>query len=57
VGDSVPPTAVSVFSPTSGAGYLEGQLRLNDLAFTLGVRYDQFSAGSTLASVSRGSQR
>ena len=57
VGDSVPPTAVSVFSPTSAAGYLEGQLRLNDLAFTLGVRYDQFSAGSTLASVSRGSQR
>jgi hypothetical protein len=57
VGDSVPPTAVSVFSPTSGAGYLEGQLRLNDLAFTVGVRYDQFSAGSTLASVSRGSQR
>jgi hypothetical protein len=57
VGDSVPPTALSVFSPTSAAGYVEGQLRLTDLAFTLGLRYDQFSAGSALASESRGSQR
>jgi hypothetical protein len=57
VGDSVPETAISAFSPTSAAGYLEGQLRLTDLAFTLGLRYDQFSAGSALASESRGSQR
>ena len=57
VGDSVPPTALSTFSPTSAAGYLEAQLRLTDLAFTGGLRYDQFSAGSALAAESRGSQR
>ena len=57
VGDSVPPVALSNFSPTSAAGYLEAQLRLADLAFTGGVRYDQFSAGSGLPQESRGSQR
>ncbi|MBA3444685.1 MAG: TonB-dependent receptor [Gemmatimonadales bacterium] len=57
VGDSVPPVALSNFSPASAAGYLEAQLRLADLAFTGGLRYDQFSAGSDLASESRGSQR
>jgi hypothetical protein len=57
VGDSVPPPAVSSFSPTSAAGYLETQIRLADLAFTAGLRYDQFSAGSELAAESRGSQR
>ena len=36
VGDSVPPAAVSGFSPASAAGYVEGQLRLDDLAFTGG---------------------
>ncbi|MGH7509158.1 MAG: TonB-dependent receptor [Gemmatimonadales bacterium] len=57
VGDSVPPAAVSAFSPTSAAGYLEAQFRLSDLGLTAGLRYDQFSAGSELASESRGSQR
>jgi hypothetical protein len=57
VGDSVPPTAVSDFTPTSAAGYLEGQIRLTDLAFTVGLRYDQFNAGSSLPGESRGSQR
>ena len=57
VGDSVPPAAVSNFSPRSAAGYLEAQLRLADLAFTAGLRYDQFKAGSQLASEARGSQR
>ncbi|HZN98337.1 MAG TPA: TonB-dependent receptor, partial [Gemmatimonadales bacterium] len=56
-GDSVPPTAISNFSPSSAAGYLEAQVRITDLAFTAGVRYDQFSAGSELAAESRGSQR
>jgi carboxypeptidase family protein len=56
-GDSVPPSALSSFSPHSAAGYLEAQLRLKDLAFTGGIRYDQFSAGSQLASESRGAQR
>jgi Carboxypeptidase regulatory-like domain len=57
LGDSVPPTATSSFSPTSAAGYFEAQLRLADLAFTGGLRYDQFSAGSGLASESRGARR
>jgi Carboxypeptidase regulatory-like domain len=57
LGDSVPPTSVSAFSPTSAAGYVEAQVRLTDLAFTGGIRYDQFNAGSDLASVSRGAQR
>ncbi len=57
VGDSVPPTAVSTFSPASAAGYIEAQLRLADLAFTGGIRYDQFNAGSELSVESRGSQR
>jgi hypothetical protein len=57
VGDSVPETALSAFSPSSAAAYLEGQLRLADLAFTVGLRYDQFNAGSALAEESRGSQR
>jgi outer membrane receptor protein involved in Fe transport len=49
--------AVSSFSPRSAAGYFEAQLRLEDLAFTGGLRYDQFNAGSELASEARGSQR
>jgi hypothetical protein len=57
VGDSVPPAAISNFSPTSAAGYLEAQVRVTDLAFTAGVRYDQFNAGSELATESRGSRR
>lgn len=57
VGDSVPPVAASSFSPATAAGYVEAQLRLADLGFTGGLRYDQFNAGSELASESRGSQR
>jgi hypothetical protein len=57
VGDSVPSVALSNFSPSTAAAYLEAQLRLADLAFTGGVRYDQFSAGTELATESRGSQQ
>jgi hypothetical protein len=57
VGGSVPPPAVSSFSPASAAGYVEAQIRLADLAFTGGLRYDQFNAGSQLAAESRGSRR
>jgi outer membrane receptor protein involved in Fe transport len=57
VGDTVPPATFSNFSPRSAAGYLEAQLRLDDLAFTGGLRYDQFNAGSQLVRESRGSQR
>jgi carboxypeptidase family protein len=47
----------SAFSPASAAAYLEAQVRITDLAFTWGLRYDQFNAGSALASESRGSRR
>jgi hypothetical protein len=56
VGDSVPPTVIADFSPSGAAGYVETQIRLTDLAVTGGVRYDGFSPGSDLPSVSRGSQ-
>jgi hypothetical protein len=56
-GDSVPPTAISAFSPTSAAAYVEAQVRITDLAFTWGLRYDEFNAGSALAAESRGSRR
>src|SRR5205823_13998086 len=45
VGDSVPPAAASTFSPTSAAGYVEGQLHGEDFVLSLGVRYDQFDPG------------
>jgi carboxypeptidase family protein len=57
LGDSVPPTAISSFSPTSVAAYFEAQVRITDLAFTWGLRYDQFNAGSELAAEARGSRR
>jgi hypothetical protein len=56
-GDSVPPVAISNFSPTSVAGYVEAQIRLADLALTAGLRYDQFSPGTTSAVESRGARR
>ncbi|HTT68405.1 MAG TPA: TonB-dependent receptor [Gemmatimonadales bacterium] len=47
VGDSVPPAAAAAFSPTSGAGYAEAQLRMQDLALTVGARYDAFDPHTT----------
>jgi len=38
----VPPPATSDFQPVSAAAYAETQLRVEDLAFTIGLRYDQF---------------
>lgn len=41
--DSVVPGATaSDFRPVSAAAYAETQLRVEDLAFTIGLRYDQF---------------
>jgi TonB dependent receptor/Carboxypeptidase regulatory-like domain len=57
LGDSVPPTTIASFSPTSVAAYVEAQVRITDLAFTGGLRYDQFSAGSALSTEFRGSRR
>ncbi|HUR95402.1 MAG TPA: TonB-dependent receptor [Gemmatimonadales bacterium] len=57
VGDSVPPAAISTFSPRSMAGYIEAQTRVADIAVTAGVRYDQFDARTESAAESRGAQR
>jgi outer membrane receptor protein involved in Fe transport len=57
VGGDVPPPAASAFSPRSAAGYVEGQARLEDLAVTAGLRYDQFDAASDLPGEARGSRR
>jgi outer membrane receptor protein involved in Fe transport len=56
-GDTVPPPAVSAFSPRSVAGYVEAQTRVADIAVTLGMRYDQFNAHSANPGESRGAQR
>ena len=55
-GDTVPAPARSAFSPSSAAGYLEGQLRVEDVAVTGGLRYDRFNAGSDLPGEARGAQ-
>ena len=39
--DTVPPPAVSAFSPRSAAGYVEAQTRVADLGITAGLRYDR----------------
>jgi len=49
VGDSVPPATASDFTPTSAAAYAEGQFRSQDLALTVGVRYDRFDPHASLA--------
>jgi TonB dependent receptor/Carboxypeptidase regulatory-like domain len=56
-GGAVPEVARSTFSPRAAAAYAEGQLRIDDIAITGGLRYDQFDAGSDLASEARGAQR
>jgi hypothetical protein len=56
-GDTVPPPAVSAFSPRSAAGYVEAQTRVADIAVTAGLRYDQFDARTETATVARGAQR
>jgi len=52
-----PPAAISAFSPRSAAAYLEGQARIEDIAVTGGVRYDQFDPGSSLPGEARGAER
>jgi hypothetical protein len=57
VGDSVPPATASDFSPTSAAGYVEGQAHGEDFVITLGLRYDQFNPGANLAGSRLGARR
>jgi hypothetical protein len=47
VGDTVPPATSADFSPRSAAAYAETQLRFEDLALTLGLRYDRFDPRTT----------
>jgi outer membrane receptor protein involved in Fe transport len=49
VGDSVPPPAAADFTPLTAAAYGETQFRLQDLALTLGLRYDRFDPRTTFA--------
>ncbi|HTR20446.1 MAG TPA: TonB-dependent receptor [Gemmatimonadales bacterium] len=42
----VPPPTASNFTPVTAAAYAETQLRFSDLAFTVGLRYDQFAPGA-----------
>lgn len=42
----VPPPVASDFTPVTAAAYAETQLRVSDLAFTVGLRYDQFTPGA-----------
>ncbi len=57
VGKSVPPAAASTFSPTSAAGYVEGQLHGEDFVLSLGVRYDQFAPGGGIPGSKVGARR
>lgn len=57
VGDSVPPAAISAFSPRTRAAYVEAQTRVADVAITAGIRFDQFGANTADAGLSRGTQR
>lgn len=42
VKDSVPPPTASDFQPQSAALYAETQMQIQDIALTVGLRYDQF---------------
>jgi TonB-dependent receptor-like protein/carboxypeptidase family protein len=51
---TVPGPTASDFRPVSAAAYAETQLRVEDLAFTIGLRYDQFDGRVPLALGARG---
>ncbi len=57
VGDTVPPATASDFSPLTMAAYAEAQVRVNDLAVTAGIRYDQFDPGADLPGAQLGARR
>jgi len=48
VGDSVPGATTSAFTPHIWSVYTEGQARLSDLAFTVGIRAEHFDGGSSV---------
>ena len=55
--DTIPSLATSAFSPRALAAYAEGQLRIDDIAVTAGLRYDQFDSRSEDVTVDRGAQK
>jgi hypothetical protein len=56
VQDSVPSAAAAAFAPLAAAAYAEAQWRVEDLAMTLGVRYDRFDARRDLPGESTGAR-
>ncbi|NNG15648.1 MAG: TonB-dependent receptor [Gemmatimonadales bacterium] len=57
VGGAVPPATASDFSPFIGAAYAETQIRVAELAFTGGLRYDHFDPGADLEGQNVGARR
>ncbi|HXI21884.1 MAG TPA: TonB-dependent receptor [Gemmatimonadales bacterium] len=57
VGDTVPAASAATFTPWAGALYAEVQARSNDLALTVGMRYDQFSGRNDLPGKAAKTQR
>jgi hypothetical protein len=59
VDSTVPPPTAADFQPVSAAAYAETQLRVEDLAFTIGLRYDQFNGRvpASLGGARYGAQR
>ncbi|HKU62300.1 MAG TPA: TonB-dependent receptor [Gemmatimonadales bacterium] len=55
-GDTIPLPARSAFSPAATSAYAEGQIRIEDIAVSAGLRYDQFAPGSDLPGESRGAR-
>ncbi len=51
-GAGVPPATAATFHPVTGAAYAEAQFRAEDIAFTVGLRYDQFDSRKALADTS-----
>ncbi len=55
--DTVPPPTASDFQPRSAALYAESQLQVQDIALTIGLRYDQFDSHNTTVGQRFGARR
>lgn len=55
--DSVPPPTASDFRPQSAALYGETQMEIEDIALTVGLRYDQFDPRNTTVGQRFGARR
>lgn len=55
--DTVPPPTASDFQPRSAALYAESQLQVQDIALTIGLRYDQFDPHNTTVGQRFGARR